>query len=265
MLVLKPPFSTIWKDKDPFEEVEKLSGELYRSVATRKTIRFEAEGKGYYLKLHHGITYKEFFKNILSLHWPVFGARNEWRAIHKLQEVGVDTMVGVAYGERGFNPIKQTSFIVTEDLSPTISLEDYCKNWANNPPPYTVKKALITRVAEMVRKMHEAGINHRDCYICHFLLQLPFSDPENFKLSVIDLHRAQIRDKVPVRWRNKDLVALYYSVMEIGLTSRDYLRFLKIYFGGVKLKTIFKQESQLLATFESKAKKIQERTLRKGL
>lgn len=265
MLVLKPPFSTIWKDKDPFEEVEKLSGELYRSVATRKTIRFEVEGRGYYLKLHHGITYKEFFKNILSLHWPVFGAHNEWRAIHKLQEIGVDTMVGVAYGERGFNPIKQTSFIVTEDLSPTISLEDYCENWANNPPPYTVKKALITRVAEMVRKMHEAGINHRDCYICHFLLQLPFSDPKNFKLSVIDLHRAQIRDKVPVRWRNKDLIALYYSAMEIGLTTRDYLRFLKVYFNGMGLKKILIKEKGLMTTFENKAQKIKERTLRKGL
>ena len=210
MLVLKLPFSTIWKDKDPFEEVEKLSGELYRSVATRKTIRFEVEGKGYYLKLHHGITYKEFFKNILSLHWPVFGARNEWRAIHKLQEIGVDTMVGVAYGERGFNPIKQTSFIVTEDLSPTISLEDYCENWANNPPPYVVKKALITRVAEMVRKMHESGINHRDCYICHFLLQLPFLILKT--LNCLSLICTELRFEIKYRSVGETRIWLLYII-----------------------------------------------------
>ena len=38
----------------------------------------------------------------------------------------------------------------------------------------------------------------RDCYICHFLLHLPFSGKEEvLKISVIDLHRAQIRAKVP--------------------------------------------------------------------
>ena len=265
MLILKKPFDDLWKGKDAFEEVEKISGEVYRSVATRETLRFEVDGKGYYLKLHHGITYKEFFKNVFSFHAPVLGAGNEWRAINLLSALGVDTMKGVAYGERGFNPIKQTSFIVTEDLAPCISLEDFCENWATEPPAYSVKKALVTRVAEMVRTMHEAGINHRDCYICHFLLQLPFDDLNNFKLSIIDLHRAQIRARVPYRWRNKDLVALYYSVMDIGLKPRDYLRFLKIYFNGRPLKEIFKDEAKLIESFEVKAQKIRVRTIKKGL
>ena len=117
----------------------------------------------------------------------------------------------------------------------------------------------------MVREMHRLGINHRDCYICHFLLQLPFNDLEHFKLSIIDLHRAQIRASVPLRWRNKDLVALYYSCLNIGLTARDYLRFLKIYFPGKKLKQILSEEKSLIDSIQSKAQKIKERTLRKGL
>ena len=265
MLILRKPFDTLWKNKNAFEEVEKLTGEVYRSVATRKTIRFEVDGKGFYLKLHHGITYGEFFKNILSFKIPVFGARNEWLAIEKLNNAGIDTMVGVAYGECGLNPVRQTSFIITEDLSPTISLEDFCANWKNSPPPYSVKKALISRVAYMVREMHRLGINHRDCYICHFLLQLPFENLDQFKLSIIDLHRAQIRDEVPLRWRNKDLVALYYSCMEIGLNTRDFLRFLRIYFKGQKLREIIRNEKQLIDSTQLKAKKIQERTIRKGL
>lgn len=83
----------------------------------------------------------------------------------------------------------------------------------------------------MVRKMHQGGINHRDCYICHFLLHLPFEgDEESLKISVIDLHRAQIRNSVPRRWRDKDLIGLYFSSLNIGLTKRDVFRFLKIYF-----------------------------------
>lgn len=99
---------------------------------------------------------------------PVLGADREWHAIHRLHDVGVDTMHGIGFGEKGLNPLTRTSFIITEDLTPTISLEDYCADWAVNPPDVHIKRMLIARVATMVRKMHAAGINHRDCYICHF-------------------------------------------------------------------------------------------------
>ena len=265
MIILEPPFSLAWKNKDPFEEVEKLSGNVLRSVKTRRTLRFDFEGKSYFLKLHHGTTYGEVFKNLISGKLPVLGADREWRAIHDLAKIGVDTMHGVAFGQKGFNPVKRTSFIITEDLSPTISLEDYCRDWKATPPDPLVKRMIIERVAEMVRKMHSIGINHRDCYICHFLLHLPFDGQrQNLKLSIIDLHRAQFRDSVPTRWRNKDLIGLYYSCLNIGLTQKDLCRFLKVYFQK-PLKKIFIEESKLIASVEKKAEKIRERSVRKGL
>ncbi len=95
--------------------------------------------------------------------------------------------------------------------------------------------------------MHATGINHRDCYICHFLLHLPFTgNEEQLKISVIDLHRAQLRNSVPIRWRNKDLIGLYYSSLNIGLTQRDVLRFMKVYF-GLSLRDILQQEASLIA------------------
>ncbi len=124
---------------------------------------------------------------------------------------------------------------------------------------------LIKRVATMVRKMHEAGINHRDCYICHFLLHLPFNgEEETLKISVIDLHRAQIRDRVPRRWRDKDLIGLYFSSMNIGLTSRDILRFMRVYFDK-PIRKVLGEEQVLLAKAAEKANKIKERTIRKSL
>lgn len=113
--------------------------------------------------------------------------------------------------------------------------------------------------------MHAVGINHRDCYICHFLLHLPFSGEEqDLKISVIDLHRAQLRKKVPTRWRDKDLIGLYFSSLNIGLTSRDIFRFMKVYFDS-PLREILKEEQALVLKAGSKAKKIQERTIRKSL
>jgi heptose I phosphotransferase len=113
--------------------------------------------------------------------------------------------------------------------------------------------------------MHRGGVNHRDCYICHFLLQQPMpSKIEDIKLSVIDLHRAQIRQHVPRRWRNKDLIGLYFSSLEIGLTSRDIYRFLRVYF-SMPLREIFRQEVRFFEQAVTKAQKIRQRTIRKAL
>lgn len=265
MVELKEPLATLWRGKDAFEEVKNLQGEVFRELETRRTLRFELAGKSYFLKWHRGTSLKEIVKNLLSLRMPVLGADREWNAIHRLSQLGVDTMTGVGFGEKGLNPLTKTSFIITEDLTPTISLEDYCADWTTNSPDVKVKRMIIERVATMVRKMHAGGINHRDCYICHFLLHLPFSGHEDdLKISVIDLHRAQIRSTVPRRWRDKDLIGLYFSSMNIGLTQRDVLRFLRTYF-CTQLKEIFIQEHKLLAIVEGKANKIKERTIRKSL
>lgn len=265
MVVLNEPLATLWRGKDAFEEVKHLEGEVFRELETRRALRFEMAGGSYFLKWHRGTSLKEIVKNLISLRMPVLGADREWNAIHRLRDVGVDTMQGVGFGEKGLNPLTRTSFIITEDLTPTISLEDYCADWVANPPTSAVKRMLIKRVATMVRKMHLSGINHRDCYICHFLLHLPFNGREDeLKISVIDLHRAQIRNQVPRRWRDKDLIGLYFSSLNIGLTSRDVLRFMKIYF-DIPLRDILSRETALLHQADKKAERIRERTLRKSL
>lgn len=265
MVELNEPLATLWRGKDAFEEVKHLEGEVFRELETRRTLRFEMAGTSYFLKWHRGTSLKEIVKNLVSLRMPVLGADREWNAIHRLRDVGVDTMQGVGFGEKGLNPLTKTSFIITEDLTPTISLEDYCADWATNPPNAAVKRMIIKRVATMVRKMHLSGINHRDCYICHFLLHLPFTGREDeLKISVIDLHRAQIRNQVPRRWRDKDLIGLYFSSLNIGLTSRDIMRFMRIYFGK-PIRDVLREEQALLAKAADKANKIQERTIRKSL
>ncbi len=262
-LILAEPFRTLWAAQDPFVAVEALQGKVYRELEARRTLRTEVAGRGYFVKIHRGVGWGEILKNLLALRAPVLGAGNEMRAIRRLEELGVDTMCAVAYGARDGSPATQHSFIVTEELAPTISLEDYCRDWPTNPPPLAMKRALLRRVAGMARRMHEGGVNHRDFYICHFLLHLdPAPTPDNLKLSLIDLHRAQIRDKTPRRWRDKDLAALHFSALAIGLTRRDILRFLTLYFDR-PLRRVLKEESRLLAYLESEAARLQARYLRK--
>ncbi|MFK3798072.1 lipopolysaccharide core heptose(I) kinase RfaP [Pseudomonas sp. NPDC088444] len=263
-LILEEPFKSLWAGRDAFEAVEELQGQVYRELENRRTLRTEVDGKGYFVKIHRGIGWGEVAKNLLTAKLPVLGAGKEFEAINRLKEVGVPTMTSVAYGERGNNPAAQHSFIVTEELAPTESMEDVSLHWAKQPPEPRMKRAYIAEVARLVGMMHRAGVNHRDCYLCHFLLHTDTPvTPESFKLSVIDLHRAQTRPQITQRWRNKDLAALYFSALDIGLTRRDKLRFLNGYFQQ-PLRKILVEESALLVWLEAKAEKLYQRKLRYG-
>ncbi|OLU34524.1 lipopolysaccharide core heptose(I) kinase RfaP [Pseudomonas sp. PA27(2017)] len=266
-LILAEPFKSLWDGKDAFEAVEGLQGQVYRELEARRTLRTEVNGKGYFVKIHRGVGWGEIVKNLVTARLPVLGAGQEWKAIQRLNDAGVSTMTAVAYGERGSNPAQQHSFIVTEELAPTVDLEQLTLTWIEQPPSPIVKRALLRRVAQMTGRMHAAGVNHRDCYICHFLLHTdkPF-DADDFRLSVIDLHRAQVRNAVPKRWRDKDLAGLYFSALNIGLTKRDLLRFIKVYFGVVDsrpLRQVLQDEAALLRWLQGKADRLRARYARK--
>ena len=262
LLYLDEPFRSLWFGQDPFVAVEALQGEVFRQLEARRTLRTEVAGRGYFVKIHRGVGWAEIAKNLLRCRLPVLGAQSEWQAVQRLNTCGVDTMRVVACGCRGRNPARQSSFIVTEELAPTVSLEDFCRDWPQQPPPPRFKRALIARVATMARRMHDGGVNHRDFYICHFLLHLdPEPTADEFKLSLIDLHRAQLRAATPRRWRDKDLSSLYFSALAIGLTQRDFLRFLCRYFDR-PLRDILRDEAGLIEHLNREAARLQQRYLK---
>ncbi|VAX05522.1 Lipopolysaccharide core heptose(I) kinase RfaP [hydrothermal vent metagenome] len=256
MIWFSPKFLAAWSEQAPtFGEIFDISGDIYRAPegTQRCTLRFERGGKGFFLKLHWGVGWREIFKNLTSLRLPILGAANEWLAIKRLEQLGVETMRLAGYGQEGRNPARQRSFVITEELENCISLEDYCRDWPQSPPDFAAKLKLIERVAEMSRHLHENGINHRDFYICHFLLQCPWDgQAESLHLHLIDLHRVQIRQQTPERWLVKDIGSLHFSSMEIGLTQRDLLRFLRVYYKR-SLRQILKQEGAFLQAVQKRA------------
>ncbi|MGR9074493.1 MAG: lipopolysaccharide core heptose(I) kinase RfaP [Gammaproteobacteria bacterium] len=231
MIHLSPEFQSKLPGDVSFESIMNLQGEVYRKVEGRKTIRCELGGVGYFVKSHSGVGWKEIFKNLLQGKRPVLGAKQELLAINKLKQLNIDTMNVAGFGQQGCNPAGLRSFIVTEELNDTVSLEDFCAEWPGNRPDFGLKLKLINKVADIARVMHGNGVNHRDFYICHFLLDKKALLAGAVKLYLIDLHRVQIRRRTPRRWVIKDIAGLYFSVMNIGLTQRDLLRFVKLYSG----------------------------------
>lgn len=240
MIELNPEFAAqLPAGVDAFDTIMQLDGELFRDMDNRRTLRFSLAGRRYFLKAHYGVGWKEILKNLLQLRMPVLGARNEWQAIQRLEALGVETMTLVGHGQRGWNPARRESFVITEALEHTQSLEDFCGAWEQQPPAtraeIRLKRALIGKVAEVARRMHGHGLNHRDFYLCHFLLdcsnEVLAQPPAALRLSLIDLHRVQLRRRTPERWIVKDIGGLYFSALRIGLTRRDRYRFMTAYRG----------------------------------
>ncbi len=261
--VLREPFSRLWAGEDAFARARAQQGDIVRELEGRRTLRFEVDGRGFYLKVQNGIGWRRILEDGLLFRKPVLGARNEWRAIEACHAIGVPTMQAVAFGERGYSWAHRESFLVTEAIEPAVDLDVFTRDWATHPPEPAVKRALIRAVAELAGRFHRGGLNHRDLYLCHFLLRTdPPPKPDALQLSLIDLHRVQIRAATPTRWRNKDLAALYFSALKIGLTTRDKLRFLRAYFGH-PLRRILNEERATLRYLEREAARLALRFERK--
>ncbi len=230
--------------------MEQMQGSVARDMKDRQTLRFTLNGQAYYRKWHRGVGWREILKNLLQWRLPVLGAKTEWNALQTLRALNIPSVIPVAYGVRGKNPARQQSFIVTRELSDVIQLDHYFER--HIVPPKT-RRAIVLQLAQTVRQLHGAGINHRDLYLCHFMINpTQLAQSEQVTLHLMDLHRAQCRAQVPLRWQIKDLAALYYSTLNLGFSQRESLRFLKLYFAS-PLRDILRDKAQLLARVRRKA------------
>ena len=264
MLYLRDDFKQAWQGKDVQTLLETMDGEVFRELEARRTFRFELNGKGYFAKVHGGVGWLEIIENFLHIRMPVLGARQEWDALNKLHEIGIETMTPVGFGVSGKNPATQRSFLITEELEDMITLEDFCEQWKATPPSFKLKSSIIYKLASISRKLHDNGVNHRDYYLCHFMMpDIPQPDPDHLTFYMIDLHRAQVRKTTPERWRLKDLSGLHFSAMDYGITQRDIYRFIKMY-SGLPLREALEKYADLWEAIDKKARKLYQRMEKKS-
>lgn len=215
--------------EDPFAEIMKLKGKIFRDVRGRKTIQVTLDGRSYFIKQHFGVGWGEIFKSYLSFKKPVLGAMTEVEAIKKLDEIGIPTTPLVGYGVQGGNPAKQQSFIVTQDLGDITSLEDVCADWQSNPPDAQFKQLVIIEMAQLAAKLHRAGLCHRDFYLCHLALKKAELAKGEVNLILIDLHRMILNQPNNGGAVIKDIAGLIFSTMDCGFTAQDWALFKQHY------------------------------------
>jgi heptose I phosphotransferase len=180
-------------------------GEMVKDVVEgRQTLRFFAEPRTYYLKRVTGKGWRDVV--------------NEARVLDRLHGAGLPVPEPAAYGTA-----RRHGALVTVALPASRTLE---RLMLDEQPDADRVERVAERLADLVSRLHREGVNHRDLYVGHVLID----DDEN--LYLLDLGRAEARGRVPRRRVVKDLAAVHFSVP--GSTAWKELReaFLRHYAGA---------------------------------
>lgn len=192
------------------------------AVPERSTCRFalpDAPGVVLYLKRYTPLPPGRLVREVLGLRRPCT-AMDEFENILAFAQAGLPTVVPLAAGLRQRGVLQRESFLLTLGLQECRRVDELIDEGALPAP---ARRALIGKLAALVRAMHEHGMNHRDLYLCHVLRHT------RGDLFIVDLHRLQRRPRVPGRWKVKDLAALNYAARNVAVGRTDRLRFFKRY------------------------------------
>ena len=217
-----------------------------------------AAAPGLYLKKHHVRTWWTRLRAKLTAATGATAARTEARHAGDLAALGIPVMPLVAYGERLAPDGRLESFLVTEELAGYEELQAFLRRrFPPRPaagPPRPELRRIVLAVAEIVRRLHEAGYNHRDLYCCHFLIHEPAAG--EFDIRLIDLQRVQRRRWFRRRWIVKDLAQLAYSAPRDRVGCKDQVALMRHYFGVRKLR---RRDKRLLRRRARKVRAMQRR------
>jgi heptose I phosphotransferase len=207
-------------------------GDAFKRLSTKTVVRIEldsaAGSRRFFLKRHTGtVRWRDRFRALCSGFSPSWG-RKEWEVIQAFRERGIPTMTPVAAGARRSGRGDE-SFLMTEELEGFRSLEALVPARYARPLDRVAladKREMIRGLADLTRRLHGAGFNHRDWYLCHVFARREADG--RWQLRVLDLQRVDRRRWLRRRWIVKDLAALNYSAPGV-ITVGDRVRFLRAY------------------------------------
>lgn len=230
---------------DTFARVMALpEGQLKRDFPGRRTSRLELALPGggtqaVYLKRYHP-EYLSLSRRLLRrLGWPGSGdeARAEWEAVQAVAALGIPTLDLVAFGQDTTTAgAVRSSFVMTAELTGAEEGHRYAAGIGS-----VERRHLLERVARFTRNLHNAGLVHKDLYLCHYMVAPARPEPSIF---LIDLQRMTRPRYFMQRWRVKDLAALTYSSLKAGATWKDVVAAFRIYRGDGRLQERDRQLAQ---------------------
>jgi len=179
------------------------------------------DGRGLVLKRHKRAGRRRPGQALLGTR-----SRAAFRKGHALLARGIATArPAAAVDLRRRGAVKDT-LLATEVATATVPLSE----WLRQGPPARERRRLIRALAQMLRRMHDAGFSHRDLKAPNILVT--HGGPCGPRPVLVDLDGVRGGLRVSAGRRGKDLMRLSVSLDEWGVGRlTDRLRFLRTYLG----------------------------------
>lgn len=165
-------------------------------------------------------------------------ALRAWHAGHGLLIRRIPTPRPLAVIERTPGLLIRETYLLSQFIPNSRSLKDYVADLAASGPAGVRQhrlRALIFQLAELVRRMHERSISHRDMKASNFLIAPGSEGTGSIEIYLIDLAGAQIWRRLPQKRRLQNLARILVSLQSFAVFTRsDFLRFLFAYQPGVR-------------------------------
>lgn len=158
----------------------------------------------------------------------------------QLESASIPTATLVAHGNLGDG----RSFVAFNDLAGYAPADKLIERGR----PF---ESLLQPTADLAARLHDAGLHHRDLYLCHFMAKVEGGRAE---LKLIDTARVKRLPGVLTRrrWVVKDLAQFWYSTLKLPITDEQRLAWLARY----AARRGMTDAKPLLAPIERKARSI---------
>jgi hypothetical protein len=138
--------------------------------------------------------------------WRGSKARRSWEVARQLVTAGVGTPSPIGFLERWQGPRLLESYFLTSFCEEAVNVLVELRRLLESPTGYSPAAKLIRSVAQAVRKLHAAGLQHNDLG-CQNILARPTAEGWD-ALEFIDLNRARICQLLTTRQRACDVARL---------------------------------------------------------
>jgi heptose I phosphotransferase len=153
---------------------------------------------------------------------------NECERLLSIAARGVPTAQAIAVGETGSGLMPGDSFLVTLALDDVETLRTVVENRLPSVPEparASLRFALVDALAQLLGRMHDAGVRHHDLHAGNILVRNRDGRPELF---LIDLHAVKLG--APLAWKaSRDNLVLLHRWAVLRVSRADRLRFWKAY------------------------------------
>lgn len=199
--------------------------EVVKSQAKgRQVVRFRlADGRLCYVKRYDRVGFWPALRARLFSRGYSCDAMREWLALRRASDAGVPVIQPLVVGEVRALGLVRRAFVATLDGGRDSTLEEVALNTVHD------LRSTAEKVAQLLARLHKSGVNHRDFYLGHLLMDR--TDTNGETICLMDFNRADVRGVVGKRWRVKDLAALHFSLPARRMSDRGRLRFLLEYTG----------------------------------